>query len=156
MNGRRRVVYSGGAFLQPSALALSPDQAYLVVGDSMHRYMWSFQIAADGSLINGEEFHRLEMPEATVFSGVEGLAVDTIGHIWTTSAMGIQVCEQPGRCGQILNKPELGATPISNIAFGGPERNWIYVTQGAKIFRRPVKRTGVVPWELVKPPQPGL
>jgi sugar lactone lactonase YvrE len=154
--GRQRVVYGGDGLMQPSALALTPDQAFLVIADRMNRYMWSFQIAADGSLINGQEFHRLEMSETAPFVGVEGLAVDTIGHIWATSSMGIQVCEQPGRCGQILNKPELGPTPISNIAFGGPERNWIYVTQGKKIFRRPVKRVGVVPWELVKPPQPGL
>ena len=56
--------------------------------------------------------------------------------------MGIQVCEQPGRCTNILNKPEFTATPISNIAFGGPDRNWLYVTQGSKIFRRQTKRTG--------------
>lgn len=154
--GRQRVVYGGTELMQPSALALTPDQAFLIVADRMNRYMWSFQVAADGSLTNGQEFHRLEMAETAPFVAVEGLAVDTIGHIWTTTALGIQVCEQPGRCGQILNKPELGPTAISNIAFGGPERNWIYVTQGSKIFRRPVKRVGVVPWELVKPPQPGL
>jgi sugar lactone lactonase YvrE len=154
--GQRRVVYEGGEIMQPSALTLSPDQAYLWVGDGMNRYQWSFQIAPDGSLINGEPFQRVEMPESTLFSGVDGLAVDSIGYLWATSAMGIQVCEQPGRCAQILNKPEFGPTPISNIAFGGPGRSWLYVTQGPKLFRRPVKRTGVVPWEPVKPPQPGL
>ena len=142
--------------MRPSALTLTPDQAYLLVADGMNRYTWSFQIGQDGSLINGEPFQRLELPEETLFSGVEGLAVDSIGYMWATSAMGIQVCEQPGRCAQILNKPEAGSTPISHIAFGGPERNWLYVTQGSKLFRRPVKRTGVVAWEMIKPPQPGL
>ena len=154
--GQQRVVYSGSDIMRPSALSLTPDQAFLWVADGMNRYTWSFQIAPDGSLINGEPFQRLELPEDTLFSGVEGLAVDSIGYMWATSTMGIQVCEQPGRCAQILNKPEAGATPISNIAFGGPERNWLYVTQGSKLFRRPVKRTGVVAWELIKPPQPGL
>ena len=142
--------------MSPSALTLTPDQAMLLVGDAMDRYQWSFQIAADGSLMNGEPFQRLEMPEEGLFSGVAGLAADTVGYMWATSAMGIQVCEQPGRCTNILNKPEFTAVPVTSIAFGGPDRAWLYVTQGGKLFRRETKRTGVVTWELVKPPQPGL
>src|SRR5438093_1055335 len=96
------------------------------------------------------------MPEEGLFSGVGGLTVDSLGYMWATSAMGIQVCEQPGRCTNILNKPEFTATPITSIAFGGPGRAWLYVTQGGKLFRRETKRAGVVAWEPVKPPQPGL
>jgi gluconolactonase len=154
--GQKRVVYNGGGIMSPTALTLTPDQAMLLVGDGMDRYQWSFQIAADGSLVNGEPFQRLEMPEEGLFSAVGGLTVDAIGHMWATSAMGIQVCEQPGRCTNILNKPEFTAVPVSGIAFGGPGRAWLYVTQGGKVFRRETRRTGVVAWEPVKPPQPGL
>lgn len=155
-DGRRRVVYNRGEIMRPTALTLTPDQSMVLVGDGMDRYQWSFQIAADGSLVNGEPFQRLEMPEEGLFSGVAGLTMDSIGYLWATSAMGIQVCEQPGRCSNILNKPEFSATPIADIAFGGPDRAWLYVTQGGKLFRRPTKRTGVAAWELIKPPQPGL
>ena len=154
--GAGRIVYSGGEIMSPTALTLTPDQAMVLVADGMDRYQWSFQIAPDGSLINGEPFQRLEMPEEGLFSGVGGLAVDSLGYMWATSAMGIQVCEQPGRCTNILNKPEFNATPITSIAFGGPGRSWLYVTQGGRLFRRETKRMGVVAWELVKPPQPGL
>jgi sugar lactone lactonase YvrE len=154
--GQRRVVYNGGEIMSPTALTLTPDQAMLLVADGMDRYQWSFQIAADGSLVNGEPFQRLEMPEEGLFSGVSGLTVDSIGYMWATSAMGIQVCEQPGRCTNILNKPEFNATPVTSLAFGGPDRAWLYVTQGGKVFRRETKRAGVVAWEPVKPPQPGL
>ena len=150
------VLRTRGEIMSPTALTLTPDQAMLLVGDGMDRYQWSFQIAADGSLVNGEPFQRLEMPEEGLFSGVGGLTVDTLGYMWATSAMGIQVCEQPGRCTNILNKPEFTATPVTSIAFGGPDRAWLYVTQGGKIFRRETKRTGVVAWEPVKPPQPGI
>jgi gluconolactonase len=153
---QKRVVYNGGEIMSPTALTLTPDQAMVLVADGMDRYQWSFQIAADGSLLNGEPFQRLEMPEEGLFSGAAGLAVDSIGYMWATSAMGIQVCEQPGRCTNILNKPEFDQVPITSIAFGGPTRAWLYVTQGGKLFRRETKRTGVVAWEPVKPPQPGL
>jgi gluconolactonase len=154
--GHRRVVYDRGEIMKPTALTLTPDQAMLLVGDGMDRYQWSFQIASDGSLVNGEPFQRLEMPEEGLFSGVAGLTVDSLGYMWATSAMGIQVCEQPGRCTNILNKPEFTATPVTDIAFGGPDRAWLYVTQGGKMFRRETRRTGVVAWEPIKPPQPGL
>jgi sugar lactone lactonase YvrE len=154
--GRRRVVYDGGEIMSPTAVTLTPDQAMLLVGDGMDRYQWSFQIAADGALVNGEPFQRLEMPEEGLFSGVTGLTMDSLGYMWATSAIGIQVCEQPGRCTNILNKPEFNATPVTSIAFGGPDREWLYVTQGGKLFRRHTRRTGVVAWEPVKPPQPGL
>jgi gluconolactonase len=154
--GQRRVVYDRGEIMKPTALTLTPDQAMLLVADGMDRYQWSFQLAADGSLVNGEPFQRLEMPEEGLFSGVAGLTVDSLGYLWATTAMGIQVCEQPGRCTNILNKPEFNATPITDIAFGGPDRAWLYVTQGGKVFRRETRRTGVVAWEPVKPPQPGL
>jgi sugar lactone lactonase YvrE len=154
--GQHRVVYNGGEIMSPTALTLTADQAMLLVADGMDRFQWSFQIAADGSLVNGEPFQRLEMPEEGLFSGVGGLTVDTLGYLWATSAMGIQICEQPGRCTNILNKPEFTAAPIADIAFGGPNRAWLYVTQGGKIFRRETKRTGVVAWEPIKPPQPGL
>jgi len=155
-SGRRRIVHTGRGIMKPAALTLTPDQAMLFVGDAMDRYQWSFQIAADGSLVNGEPFQRLEMPEEGLFSGVAGLAMDSLGYLWATSAMGIQVCEQPGRCTNILNKPEFNDNPVSDIAFGGPGRAWLYVTQGGKLFRRETKRMGVVPWEPIKPPQPGL
>jgi len=96
------------------------------------------------------------MPEEGLFSGVGGLAVDSLGYMWAASAMGIQVCEQPGRCSNILNPPEFTASPVTSLAFGGPGRAWLYVTQGGKVFRRETRRTGVVAWEPVKPPQPGL
>src|SRR5262249_52217057 len=49
--GHRRMVYTSGDIMKPSALTLTPDQAMLLVADAMDRYQWSFQIAADGSLV---------------------------------------------------------------------------------------------------------
>ena len=151
--GQPRIVYSGGEIAAPSAVALSPDQAMLVVTDAQSRFSWSFQIAADGSLINGEPFYRLEMPEAGWMSGARGATLDSIGQVYFATAVGLQVCEANGRVAQILNPPEHGV--IESLAFGGKDLNWLYVTEGGKLFRRPVKVNGVpvdVPSVLPKPP----
>ena len=50
-----------GEIMQPVCpVASRPIRHSCWVADGMNRYTWSFQIAPDGSLINGEPFQRLE------------------------------------------------------------------------------------------------
>ena len=108
-DGKLRTVYSGEGMAAPSAVALSPDQAMLIVTDAQARYSWSFQIAPDGSLVNGEPFFRLEMPETGWMSGVHGAAEDSIGQVYFATPLGVQMCEANGRTALVLNSPEIGA-----------------------------------------------
>jgi len=153
-SGKSRVVYDGGEIASPHGLALSPDQAMLIVTDTQGRFSWSFQIAENGSLTNGEPFYRLEMPESGWMSAAQSVAEDSIGQVYFATAIGIQVCEANGRVGQILNSPEHGA--ITSLAFAGKDLNWLYVTESGKLFRRPVKVTGTSAWSPAKPPKPPL
>jgi enterochelin esterase-like enzyme/sugar lactone lactonase YvrE len=152
--GRMRVVYDGGEIALPSGLALSPDQAMLIVTDGQARFSWSFQIAPDGSLIHGEPFYRLEMPEAGSMSGVQGVIEDSTGQVYFATPVGIQFCEANGRVAGILNPPEHGA--ISDLAFAGKNLDWLYVAESGKLFRRSVKVTGAAVGSPTKPPQPPL
>ncbi|MCU0721246.1 MAG: gluconolactonase, partial [Pirellula sp.] len=71
------------------------------------------------------------------------------------TAMGIQILDQLGRVNQILNKPQNAF--LSNVCFGGADRDWMWVTCGDKVYRRKVAAKGVVSWENpTKPPKPGL
>jgi sugar lactone lactonase YvrE len=149
------------AIVVPSGLALSPDQSMLVVTDAVSRYSWSFQIAADGSLVNGEPFYRLEIPETTE-SSLQGdriwsVAEDTNGQVYFATPLGIQVAMQNGRIVEILNPPVPGGGRLTAITFAGSgDQNWLYVMQDGKLFRRPVKVTGANAWTIVKPPKPSL
>ena len=152
--GKPKVVYQGGEIADPSGVTLSPDQGMLVVTDAQARFSWSFQIAADGSLVNGEPFYRLEMPESGWKSGVTGVTEDSIGQIYFATPLGIQVCEANGRTAEILNPPEHGGATA--LAFSISDPSWLYVAEGGKLFRRPVKVKGVAAWSPVKPPRPPL
>ena len=138
----------------PAGLSLSPDQAMLVVSDGRSRFGWSFQIAADASLVNGEPFYRLYVPEQAPGSGLGGVAVDSIGQVYFASATGIQVTEQNGRVAAVLNAPDFG--PVSTVTFGGRDMDWLYVSQGGMLFRRPVKVRGADPWRPAMAPAPPL
>ena len=149
----------GGKMAAPRGLALSPDQSMLVVTDTVSRYSWSFQIAADGTLENGEPFYRLELPETTVMSwqsGTRGAVEDVNGMVYFVTPLGIQIAMQNGRVAEILNPPVPGA-PITAITFAGTgDASWLYVAENGKLYRRPVKVTGANAWTVVKPPKPTL
>ena len=154
-SGKVHMVNTLGELAQPSAVAISPDQAMLIVADKQSRFSWSFQIAKDGAPINGEPFFRLEMPESGWMSGAMGVTEDSIGQVYFATALGVQVCEANGRTAMILNPPEqFGA--VSSVAFGGKDFDWLLVAQGGKLFRRPVKINGVAPWTAAKLPRPQL
>ncbi|MGH9604147.1 MAG: alpha/beta hydrolase-fold protein [Terracidiphilus sp.] len=145
----------------PARITLSPDQSMAVMIDQVSRYGWSFQIAADGSLQNGEPFYRLEAPEA-IRSPVWGYekgnpAEDTNGMVYFPTPLGIQIAMQNGRIVEILNPPVPGGAPLTAIAFAtSGNTNWLYVAQDGKLYRRPVKVMGANAWTVVKPPKPTL
>jgi sugar lactone lactonase YvrE len=152
--GRERTVYEGDEISVPSGVALSGDQAMLVVADAQARFSWSFQLNGDGTVANGEPFFRLEVPEAGWKSGVQGVTQDSIGQVYFATPLGVQMCEANGRMGEILNAPEHGA--VASVAFGGEKMDWMFVAEGGRVFRRPVKVTGVGAWSVVKLPKPPL
>jgi sugar lactone lactonase YvrE/enterochelin esterase-like enzyme len=151
-NGNKRVVHEGLEF--PNGVLLSTDQTLLMVNDSRGRWVWSFSVQPDGSLANGEAYHHLESPDENSATSADGMTIDTDGHLYVTTKLGLQICDQPGRVVAILDKPHTG--PLSNVVFGGPDLSTLYVTAGDRVYRRQLNRKGVYPWQPVKPPMPRL
>jgi sugar lactone lactonase YvrE/enterochelin esterase-like enzyme len=149
--GAKRVVHEGLEF--PNGLSLSPDESLMAVADSRSRWVWSFQVGADGSLLQGQPFYTLEAGD-DAHPAADGVTVDSEGFLYVATRLGLQVFDQPGRLTAIIDKPHPG--PLANATFGGPELDTLYVAAGDKVFRRVVRRKGVWPWQPVKPPQPRL
>jgi enterochelin esterase-like enzyme/sugar lactone lactonase YvrE len=153
--GARRTVYSGGGIEAPSAMALTPDQAFLNVNDALTREPWSFQVAADGSLINGAPFFRMETSPQNKLDTAYQIAVDNSGDMYRGTILGIELESASGRMDMILNPPKYGGIP-GFVAFGGADRDWLYATEDGKLYRRHTRRKGAAAWDIVKPPQPSL
>jgi gluconolactonase len=153
--GKVRVVYGGREIAEPSGVAVSPDQAMVVVSDAQSRFSWSFQIAADGGLENGEPFFRLEVPDEGWKSRVLGVTEDSSGQVYFATPVGVQICEANGRMGEVLNSPVVGGA-LSRVVFAGAKMDWMYVVAGGKVFRRPVKVNGVAVGSTVQLPKPPL
>ncbi len=149
--GKRVVVEKGIEF--PNGVRLTPDHALLDVADYASKWIWSFQVQADGSLADGQAFHRLETDD-DASARPDGMTLDSEGHLYVATTLGVQICDQAGRVVGIINKPQPG--PISNVVFGGADLQTLYVTAGDKVFRRQLRRKGVFPWTPVKLPAPRL
>jgi gluconolactonase len=152
-NREKRVVDDGVAF--PNGVRLTPDQSLLLVSDTKGEFVYSYQVEPNGSLTNRQKFFYLHLVDGSTQSGADGMTVDTKGNLYVTTEMGIQICDQPGRVEGIIGKPERRG--ISSVAFGGANRDELFVTCGGAVYKRQTKAKGVLSLELpIKPPTPHL
>lgn len=152
-DGKKQEVDSG--IVAGNGLIVSPDQTLLHVADSDGRFTYSFQIQPDGTLKYKQEYGYLHTPDASTRSSADGMTMDLNGYLYVATNMGIQVIDQPGRVNQIISKPENSF--LSNVAFGGPNRDYLYATCGGSLYRRKTNAKGSISWESpTKPPKPGL
>jgi len=141
-----------------NGITLTPDQTRLEIADPGGRYIWSAIRNADGTLANVQPYHHLHLPPADPDprSRADGMTMTRDGWLLVATAMGIQICDQPGRVNLILPPPP-GSRAPSNLCFAGPDFQTLYVTAGDKVFKRKTKLTGILAWEKpVLPPKPGL
>lgn len=140
----------------PNGITLSPDQGTLAVSDSRGANVWAFAIKSDGTLAGKApymtmrlpidyqgEFKRAEPPPYKPASSGDGSTADTIGRYYVTTALGVQVFDPTGRACGVLPKPQPDKM-LTSCALAGPKREYLYVTNGDKIFRRKVQATGAI------------
>jgi len=150
---QKRLVDEGIAF--PNGIRLTPDQSLLLVSDTRGQFVYSFQIQPDGSLADKQRYFDLHLVDGRMESGADGMTVDTEGRLYVTSDMGVQICDQAGRVQCIIPRPQ--RAPLRAVAFGGANRDELYVACGDKLYKRKTKAKGVLSFEApIKPPTPHL
>lgn len=145
---------AASGIVAPNGIALSPDGGTLAVSEYKGAKVWAWRVNPDGTLDAGlpymtlrrpidlrGEFAFAAPPPFQAASGGDGMCSDAQGRWYVTSALGVQVFDPTGReCG-VLRHPAAGKQIVS-VAFAGPERSWLCVAAGDKIFRRKVNATG--------------
>jgi enterochelin esterase-like enzyme/sugar lactone lactonase YvrE len=128
---------------QVEGVCLSPDQSMIYVSEPTEKWVWSFPIQSDDSISYGEAFFRMETPDQSSESWASGMTVDSKGLLYVATDLGVQICDAQGRVVAILNPPEQAGPevgPISRIAFGGPDHQYLYGVAGNEIYRRHLVR----------------
>lgn len=151
--GERKLVDTGIAF--PNGVVTSPDQSLLYVSDTRSQWVYSFVIQPDGALSYRQPYFHLHIPDPAVDSGADGMTTDTEGRLYVATRMGVQICDQAGRVNAILDRPQRAW--LSNVVFGGADRDELYATCGDKVFKRKLRAKGVAPFEPpLRPASPRL
>ncbi|MDB4802714.1 SMP-30/gluconolactonase/LRE family protein, partial [bacterium] len=133
---------------RPNGIALSNDSGTLAVSDSGGESTWTFRVNLEGELdskmptmpmrrpINPKgEFNFNEEPPYVAASRGDGMAVDSKGRYYVTSALGIQIFDPTGRPCGVLPKPD-ETQPLTSCTLGGPDHSTLYVTNGSAIYSR--------------------
>lgn len=153
-NGEKSVVDEGLKFA--NGLCLSADQTQLYVTESATHWVWIYQVQPDGTLSHKQKYGWLHVRDVDENAWSDGLKSDRDGRIYVTSLSGIQVMDQLGRVNAIIPVPKTKGQ-ASNLCFGGPGFDILYVTCHDKVFRRKVKVKGANNFEKpVKPNNPRL
>src|SRR5690606_13001528 len=138
-DGERPVVDEG--LRLANRLRLPPGQTQLCVTESTSHWVRVYQVQPDDSLADKQKYGCRHVRDVDEIAWSDGLKCDPDGRIYATSLSGIQALDQLGRVNAIIPVPRTKGQ-VSNLCFGGPEFDVLYITCHDQVFRRKVKVKG--------------
>ena len=138
----------------PNGITLSPDQGTLAVSEYNGEFVRTFRIEEDGTLSANAptmtmrrpvdpdgEFKFNEPPPLKKVANGDGMTSDTAGRYYVTSALGVQIFDPTSRLCGVLPAPQPGK-PLTSCTLAGPNRDYLYITNGDRIYRRKIQAVG--------------
>lgn len=128
----------------PNGIAFSPDEKFLYVNAAFNRIM-RYEVRPDGTLTNGTVFIDGE--------GSDGMKVDQLGNVYTTSGAGpgeVRITSPEGVRLGTLKLPILDREPraqvcATNVAFGDRDSKGLYITACEHVYRVQMEVPGIRP-----------
>ncbi len=124
--GTTHLVASGLAF--PNGIVLRPDGRTLLVGESQRNRILSYPVSAPGAVGAMTVFATLpEKAAGQIGNEPDGITLDADGNLFVAHyGMGqVQVVSPDGR---VIRRYTAGPLTTSNVAFGGPNMDQLFVT----------------------------
>jgi gluconolactonase len=121
-------------FDKPNGIAFTPDESQLFVADSGRpHHMRVFDVKEGKSLTNSRVFAECD---AGIY---DGFRFDSDGNLWTSTRAGVSVYAPDGELLGKIRIPEA----VSNLTFGGPKRNRLFITATTSLYSLFVNANGV-------------
>ena len=123
----------------PNGLTFSGDESQLYVNDTRQGLIRVFDLQSDGTCGPGRLFHKLIGEEPGV---ADGMKLDVQGNVYCTGPGGIHVISSNGSLlGRILFPGH-----CSNLAWGGDDWRWLFITTYHDVYRIRMNISGVPTW----------
>ena len=129
-SGEVRVVADD--FVRPNGLAFSLDERQLYIVDSRRKHLRRFDVADDGTLTGGAVFAECDA------GSFDGMRLDSAGRVWAAAHDGLHCFDPDGTLIGKLRLPE----NVSNLTFGGRQRNHLYITATTSLYSLRVNING--------------
>ncbi|WP_327354398.1 SMP-30/gluconolactonase/LRE family protein [Streptomyces sp. NBC_01304] len=125
-------------FGAPNGLVFSLDERQLYVSDTRGGKLWVFEVSDDGTQLSaGKAFAEAPAGGQARFDNIR---FDDGGRLWAAAIGGGVHCYDPdGTLIGRLRVPE----PVSNITFGGPKNNRLFITATTGLYSLVMAVTGV-------------
>jgi gluconolactonase len=120
-------VVAGGLWYS-NGIVLRPDGKTLLVGESKRNHILEYPVLSLGKLGKPKEFAALPTKGAgQIDNQPDGMCLDTEGNVYVAHyGMGrVQVLDPRGK---LIRSYATGLLTTSNVAFGGPQMDQLYVT----------------------------
>jgi gluconolactonase len=147
-DGRKTLVDRGIKFA--TGMAYRPDQWLLSVAEGHSKWVYSYQVQADGTLTNKERFFHLFVADWDDDAGPESLCYSLEGRQFIATRSGVQISADDGPTQVILPVPDRNR--VIGVALGGPDKDTLFAFCGNRIWKRKVRQhaTGAFsPWTKV-------
>jgi gluconolactonase len=124
--GQIQLVVGGLAF--PNGIALRPDGKTLLVGESQHNRILSYDVLAPGKVGQMRVFANLPTKEGEqIANEPDGICLDADGNLYVAH-YGMRQVQVLSPTGKLLRRYAAGNLTTSNVAFGGARLDQLYVT----------------------------
>ncbi len=136
-----------------NGITVSPDQTLLYVAHFPGRFIYSYQIAADGRLNYKQPYFHLHLPLSGTESHADGMCTSAEGWLLERHGSRHPDLRSARRVNLILPKPGLGR----RVCYVRLHENILYAATADAVWKRRVQLTAAKPFEPpVTPPKPGL
>ena len=124
--GKTRLVAQGLAF--PNGIVLRPDGKSLLVGESNRNRILVYRVLAPGRLGEMKVFADLPTKEGDqIDNQPDGMCLDQEGNLYVAH-YGMHQVQVLSPQGELLRRYPGGNLTTSNVAFGGPAMDHLYIT----------------------------
>jgi gluconolactonase len=124
--GKTHLVADGLAF--PNGIVLRPGGKTLLVGESKHNWILEYTLAAPGKVASKRVFARLPTKSGDqIANEPDGMCLDEDGNLYVAH-YGMHEVQVFSPSGNLVRRYQGGNLTTSNVAFGGPNRDQLYVT----------------------------